>query len=295
MAITSKDLSTALDELAYTNRNSVSTTSKQRGSSELGKDEFLKLLVTQLQNQDPLNPQDDTDFIAQLAQFSSLEQMTNMNTTMSNTSAYSLVGKNVIVSSTDSTGVTTEVTGVVDYVEMKNGDAYLSIDGKTYSIDDLVKVMDTTYAVKENLPSVDEQTYTFDKSQPLSTDVKINLGKNGYEASSVAVAVNGKAIDTKYISFDADTNTLTILPGAFEDLEAGSYYLGFYFDDPYSTTVTDKVTIHVVDKKDSSDSDTSDKTDSSDKAEETGGTEGTGDTTGSEEGTTEGTESAADA
>lgn len=282
MGITSKDLSTALDELTYTNRDTLSSTSKQRGSSELGKDEFLKLLVTQLQNQDPLNPQDDTDFISQLAQFSSLEQMTNMNSTMSNTSAYSLVGKNVIVSSTDSTGNVSEVTGVVDYVEIKNGDAYLSIDGKSYSVDDLVTVMDTTYAVKDNLPSVDGQTYTFDKSQPLSTEVKINLGKNGYEASSVAVAVNGEAIDTKYISFDTDTNILTILPGAFEKLEAGSYYLGFYFNDPYSTTITDKVKIHVVDKKDSSDTEDSDKTDGSDAADgsnDAGAAEGTDDST----------------
>lgn len=279
MGITSKDLSTALDELTYTNRDAVSSTSKQRGSSELGKDQFLKLLVTQLQNQDPLNPQDDTTFISQLAQFSSLEQMTNMNTTMNNTSAYSLVGKNVIVSSTDSTGRVSEVTGVVDYVEIKNGDAYLSIDGKSYSIDDLVKVMDTTYAVKDNLPSVDEQTYTFDKSQPLSTDVKINLGKNGYEASSVAVVVNGEAIDSKYITFDTDTNTLTILPGAFEKLEAGSYYLGFYFNDPYSTTITDKVTIHVVDKKDSSDTDKTDGSDAADSSTDAGNAEGTGDST----------------
>lgn len=51
---------------------------RNTGKSQLGKDEFLKILMTQLQNQDPTNPMKDNEFIAQMAQFSSLEQMTNM-------------------------------------------------------------------------------------------------------------------------------------------------------------------------------------------------------------------------
>ena len=55
---------------------------RKTGSSTLGKDDFLKILMTQLQNQDPLNPMQDKDFVAQMATFSSLEQMTNMNDTL---------------------------------------------------------------------------------------------------------------------------------------------------------------------------------------------------------------------
>ncbi|MBR1735637.1 MAG: flagellar hook capping protein, partial [Firmicutes bacterium] len=53
-------------------------------SSDLDKNAFLRLLTTQLQYQDPLSPMENTEFIAQMAQFTSLEQMQNLNTTMSN-------------------------------------------------------------------------------------------------------------------------------------------------------------------------------------------------------------------
>jgi flagellar basal-body rod modification protein FlgD len=75
------------------------------GSSALGQEDFLQLLVTQLQAQDPLNPQDSTEFTAQLAQFSSLEQLMNVNAmlnqlaafeaAMANTQAANLIGQEV--------------------------------------------------------------------------------------------------------------------------------------------------------------------------------------------------------
>jgi flagellar basal-body rod modification protein FlgD len=76
------------------------------GSNALGKDEFLKLLTAQLQQQDPTQPMDSTAFVAQLAQFSSLEQMNNVNDTLTKmltsqgtalqTTAASMVGKTAV-------------------------------------------------------------------------------------------------------------------------------------------------------------------------------------------------------
>lgn len=68
---------------AVSSATQVATTTAASSNSIMGKDAFLKLLVVQLQHQDPMNPMQDKDYIAQLAQFSSLEQMTNMNTTIS--------------------------------------------------------------------------------------------------------------------------------------------------------------------------------------------------------------------
>ena len=110
------------------------TTGAIKGAAgpSLGKDDFLKLLVGQLKNQDPLNPTSDTDFIGQMAQFSQLEQTTNMATANSEAAAQqtsaravSLLGRNVTYP--NASGVST--TGVVEKVEWSGGKPTLTVGG----------------------------------------------------------------------------------------------------------------------------------------------------------------------
>jgi flagellar basal-body rod modification protein FlgD len=106
-------------------------------NATLGKDDFLKLLVAQLQHQDPMSPMDDKDFMGQMAQFSSLEQITNMSSALQRmdysnqlSQSVGLIGRTVTYAQEDGTlasGVASSVsTDENDAITIKIGDASIS-------------------------------------------------------------------------------------------------------------------------------------------------------------------------
>lgn len=110
-------------------------------ATDLNKDAFLNLLVTQMRYQDPLNPTSDKDFLAQMAQFSSLEQMQNLNSSSQSSQGYALIGKVITASVTDPTTLETKsVEGFVDAVNLKSGKTYLVVDGKEIELSQVTKV-----------------------------------------------------------------------------------------------------------------------------------------------------------
>ncbi len=136
--------------VAASNPQGAGDKAQSAGFNRLGKNDFLNLLVQQIQHQDPLNPMDSTDFTAQLAQFSQLEQLTQMNdsldelmlyqSSINNAQAISLIGKDIKVKGDTVTleggapvklaySLDGEASSVSIYVRNENGDQVATLSG----------------------------------------------------------------------------------------------------------------------------------------------------------------------
>lgn len=131
--------------------SSTSTATSTESVGALGKDEFFKMLIAQLKNQDPLNPQDGAEFSAQLAQFTSLEQLTNLNKTLEaqgasysallNLQSVSMIGKEVEASIVDKeTAEMKTITGTVSAVQFRDNAIYLTVNDQEIAFDDVLSV-----------------------------------------------------------------------------------------------------------------------------------------------------------
>ena len=103
--------------------------------SGLDKDAFLKLLLTELKYQDPLNPTDDKAFIAQMAQFSSLEQMQNMSKALSLSQSFSMIGHQIYAQTKDK-----EVNGIAEAVIIRNGSPYIKSGDDEVSMESIIEI-----------------------------------------------------------------------------------------------------------------------------------------------------------
>jgi flagellar basal-body rod modification protein FlgD len=118
-----------------TTQTSTSSSSNDASiTSQLGPSAFLQLLTTQMSNQDPLNPMDDTQSVSQLAQFSALQASDNLENSFSNfqsnfavLQSANLVGKNVSVNTVDASGNSSTLSGTVSYITVVNGAPQLTL------------------------------------------------------------------------------------------------------------------------------------------------------------------------
>ena len=136
---------------ALSNNSMIASGSSAQPGQDLGRDAFMQLLVNQLKNQDPLAPTGQEEFLAQLAQFSALEEMRGVNENLvalallqqnnalmdQLTSASSLIGKTVVYVDPDGGA---ELSGTVESVKLEEGLAFLRIDGQDVPLTQVVEV-----------------------------------------------------------------------------------------------------------------------------------------------------------
>jgi flagellar basal-body rod modification protein FlgD len=159
-----------------------SGTQQTQNNSVMGKDDFLKLLVAQLKNQDPLNPTDSTNFTAQLAQFSSLEQLQNINDSLSGFQSSQSTTNNI--QSADFIGKTVTATG----------NSFSVADGKADPI---------RFDLNNNADNVYLQVY--DKYGNFVTDIQAGALKAGEQA------VNWDAHDSNGTAVSDGSYTYTVM------------------------------------------------------------------------------------
>ncbi len=169
-------------------------TSKPREvSTELGKDAFLELLVTQMSNQDPLQPTSDTEFISQMANFSTLEQMQNMTTELQAQTTNGMIGHDVVADKiADSEGILSnkDVYGRVYGVSTVGGQQYLNVydynDGSDYMVP-LSAVTQVTDSSKTTLETLLGQILT--QLQGANAAASTDAATDAYEQASTLLDV----------------------------------------------------------------------------------------------------------
>jgi flagellar basal-body rod modification protein FlgD len=134
------NMQSTTNQMYYANRKT--------GSSELGQDAFLRLMMTQMQNQDPMAPMDNKDMLAQQAQFSTVSQLQQINSTLTSSNQFlqasSLIGKTVTLANPDNPDQT--ITGKVTEAKVGSDGIGVVLADKdlTYPLNSIVSVKEST-------------------------------------------------------------------------------------------------------------------------------------------------------
>ena len=185
----------------------------EKSNSGMDKDAFLQLLVAQMKYQDPLEPTSNTEYISQYAQFSQVEALNNMSTTMELSRYSTYVGKEVIIESTDGSGKSSQTRGFVDYVTFEEGKAYLSIEGNLYKASDIVSVISSEFSTAEEVAKQFAKT-----SKDLPAVDQISIENNGNTITNLLNLYNSLGDYEKGFLDDDDVIKMNLYVAKLNDL-----------------------------------------------------------------------------
>lgn len=123
--------------------NKVTSAPKNKKSNALDMDSFLQLMAAQIRNQDAMNPSSNEDYIQQMVQMTMIQAITDMMDMSMTSYASSMIGKNVVLAETSGNEVK-KVEGVVTGVSIYKGEPILHVNGKDYTLSQIMVVGKTT-------------------------------------------------------------------------------------------------------------------------------------------------------
>lgn len=182
---------------------------------DMDKDAFLKILATQMANQDPTQPQDGTEYVSQFAQFAAMEQMTNLNKTMSRYAAESLLSRGVMLNAYDSSG--RAITGIVRSVAQNGSTTLVGVeylnDKNEYVIGDFKKDdISTVIDIPDNrLDYINNNMAMMVGSSMLNRDIEFIASKDENEGDIVVeedTDINSPSDDSDKVEDDDPENIL---------------------------------------------------------------------------------------
>jgi flagellar basal-body rod modification protein FlgD len=179
-----------------------------KSGSELDKDAFLRILTAELSNQNPDNAKDSTQYVAQMAQFASLEQMSNLNSNVRMSSANSLIGKVVAMNSIDySTGL--PYNGVVQGVSKTGSNVILNVQVNKNGVNEIMQMDYSDVTDVMDMPNYNQQA--LNENLLLLTSSSM-IGKNAEfsdkdgDGNNYKGTINGVFIDGNTVKFKVLVN-----------------------------------------------------------------------------------------
>lgn len=161
----------AIDGINYSSIQATTSTgvSSSNSNGMLSMEDFFSLMVAQLANQDMYNPVDNSEFITQMAQFSMVQALSEMN--QASTAAYSvsLIGKEGTVAQIDEDGFMVETVGIIEAVNLFNGKTEVIIDGTAFPLSSIMRLAEPKIIIP-NAPEVTEVETTLPAEEPELTD-----------------------------------------------------------------------------------------------------------------------------
>jgi flagellar basal-body rod modification protein FlgD len=161
--------------------------------TEMGKDDFLTLLITQLQNQDPMNPSDATEFTAQLAQFSSLEQLQNINDSLAGFEVYQSTSNNI--QSSNFIGKTVTASG--NSMSVANGSAdpiSIDLDEDCHTV--YIQIYDAYGEYVTDIEAGDLAAGMHSITWDATDQYGVNVDEGRFTFSVMAVNADGDSVNT---------------------------------------------------------------------------------------------------